>query len=298
MTEKQSHIRGDIWAVISALTTAIGLTIAKIILEDIPPLTFNTYVFLFGSVIILGHSAVNGNLKKTIVVPVADLGFYFILAILFAGSTFCLFTALTFIEPATVSFLSRLELIATLLLAVMFLKEQISRAEILGLLFVLAGIIVMRYGASMELSRAVLLVSIQAILVGTAEVLIKHRIKRINPGSLIFYRGLFMVIIFLIAGTALDQIIWVRDWRLILLLLAAAFFMPYLGRFSYLKAMENINISRASIIVQSQPFFAVGFTLLLIGTFPSMRELSGGFLIVGGVILIKLLEKRHHRKKP
>jgi len=230
-----------------------------------------------------------------ILVPPRMLGFYFILALLFSGSTFCLFTAISYTEPATASFLSRLELIATLLLATIFLKEKVTKVELFGLLFVIAGIIVMRYGASLELSRAVLLVSVGAVFVGSAEVAIKARIKRINPRSLIFYRGVFMVVIFLIVGNATEQVHWVGDTRLLLLLGIAAIFLPYIGRFGYLKAMEHINISRASIIVQSQPFFAAGITFMLIGTYPSLKELIGGLLIVTGVVFIKILEIKASR---
>jgi len=56
--------------------------------------------------------------------------------------------------------------------------------------------------------------------------------------------------------------------------------------------MKSINISRASIIVQSQPFFAAAFALIILGTFPPPKELIGGLLIVAGVITIKLIEKR------
>lgn len=296
MIDDTNRLKGDLWAVVSALTTGSGLAIAKIVLRDIPPLTFNTYVFFFGSIIILIDAAINRKVKETVKVSPSQLGFFFILGLLFSGSTLCLFTALSYTEPATVSFLSRLELIMTLLLAMLFLKERVARSELFGLIFVIAGIIVMRYGASLALSRAVLLVTIGSLFVGAAEVSIKARINRIHFRSLIFYRGVFMVINFLIAGYFTGQFVWVTDTKLLLLLGVAGIFLPYLGRMGYLKAMERINISRASIIVQSQPFFAGIITLAIIGTMPSVKELSGGLLIVTGVIIIKVLEKKAPRK--
>jgi drug/metabolite transporter (DMT)-like permease len=288
----ENRLRGDLWAVVSALATGGGLVIAKIALQSINPITMNTYVFFTGSVIILIDAAISGKLKEMIAIKPAQLLFLFMIAMFFAGSTFCLFTAISFSEPATVSFLSRLELVATLILAAIFLKERINPAEISGLVLVVAGIIVMRYGASIELSRAVGLVSFAALLFGTAEVLIKSRIDWINYRSFIFYRGIFMSAIFIVIGLVTGRIIWVTDGNLILILIAAAFFLPYLGRLGYLKAMKHIDISRASIIVQSQPFFAAAVALAILGTFPPLKEVIGGLLIVTGVITIKLLERR------
>jgi len=284
-----------LWAVVSASATGGGLIAAKAAMQTINPLSFNTYMFFIGAMIILVDAAVSGKLKQTLTVTGRQLLFLFIIAAIFCGSTFCLFTAVSLTEPATVSFLSRLELVTTVLFAVIFLKERFNPAEISGLLLVVAGIIVMRYGASVELSRAVALVSFAAVLFGAAEVLIKSQIRWINYRTFIFYRGIFMTLIFIAAGLISDSFIWVDDLGLWPILIAAGFFLPYLGRLGYINAMKYVNLSRASIIVQSQPFFAAVTALVILGTFPSLKETAGGILIVAGVILIKLLERRHHR---
>lgn len=286
------RLRGDLWAIVSALATGGGLVVAKIALETITPLTLNSYVFFLGSVIILVDAALSRKVTETIAIRPSQILFLLAIAVLFAGSTFCLFTAISLSEPATVSFLSRLELVAILFFAAIFLKERVNPAEMSGLVLVVAGIIVMRYGASIELSRAVTLVTFASLLFGAAEVLIKSRINWIGYRSFIFYRGLFMTIIFLIAGNITGQFTWVTDTNLLLTLLGAAILLPYLGRLGYLKAMKYIKVSRASIIVQSQPFFAAVVALAILGTFPPLKEIIGGLLIVAGVVAIKLIEKR------
>lgn len=295
-SKRSPQLAGDLWAIVSALTTAIGLALAKTVLDEIPPLTFNTYVFFFGTPIIFIDAAINRKIKETVVVPARHLGFFAILGVLFSASTLCLFTAISYTEPATVSFLSRLELFMTILMAMIFLKEHISKAEVIGLAFVVIGILVMRYGASIQLSNAIILVSIEAVFTGAAEVAIKARINRIRPRSLIFYRGIVMVSIFLIVGYFTGQFVWVTDLRILLTMAVAGFCLPYAGRMGYLKAMERINISRASIIVQSQPFFTALITLAILGTHPSLRVLIGGLLIVAGVIFIRIIEWRLRRK--
>ena len=292
-----ARFRGDFWAVTSALTTGLGLIAAKAALETINPFTFNTYVFALGIIVILIDAVISGTMTETIAVRPVQLLFLFVVAIFFCGSTLCLYTAVSLTEPATVSFLSRLELVATLLLAGVFLKERVSLAESAGLILVVAGIVVMRYDASVELSRAVVLVAAASLLSGIGEVLLKSRITWISWRSVVLYRNFFMAVIFLAVGTILGEVSRVSDIRMLGLLAVAAILLPYMGRLSYLKAMRNIDISRASIISQSQPFFAAMAALLLLGTFPSLKEIIGGLLIVAGVIAIRLIEMRMSRSR-
>lgn len=206
------------------------------------------------------------------------------------------FSALALAEPATVSFLSRLELVSTLIFAAIFLKEKIVKAELWGLLLVGAGIFVMRYGAPLDLSQAVMLVSIGSVLFGTAEVLTKNHIEKIDYRAFMFYRNLFMGVIFTTVGLISGKFVLASGLKLWLLLIISAILLPYLGRLGYLKAMQRINISRASIIVQSQPFFAAIAALIILGTLPPLQEIIGGLLIVAGVVFIKILEKRANRR--
>jgi drug/metabolite transporter (DMT)-like permease len=294
-TSSPSRLRGDLWAVSSALTTGSGLIAAKMALKSISPITFNAYIFFVGAVILLIDAAVSRKLRETIHVTPRQVGFLIIISVLFCGGTFCLYTAVSLIEPATVSFLSRLELVATLILATIFLRERINLAEFSGLILVVAGLIVMRYDASLALSKAVALVAGGSLLTGGAEVLIKSKIFWINYRSLILYRNVFITVIFLIVGTSIGRFTFVTETQLFPILIVAGLFLPYMGRLSYLKAMQNINVSRASIITQSQPFFAAVVALLVLGTFPAIKEIIGGLLIVAGVITIKVIERRTAR---
>jgi len=291
-----SRVRGDLWAVTSAFTTGTGLIAAKMALKSISPITLNAYVFFIGAVIVLIDAVISRKLRETIQVTPRQLGFLIVIAVLFCGGTFCLYTAVSLVEPATVSFLSRLELVATIILATIFLRERINLAEFSGLILVVAGLIVMRYDASLALSKAVALVAFGSLLIGAAEVMIKSKIFWIGHRSLMLYRNVFMTTIFLVVGAIIGQFGWVTESRLFLILIVAGLFLPYMGRLGYLKAMQNINVSRASIITQSQPFFAAIAALIVLGTFPAVKEIIGGLLIVAGVITMRLLERRTNRR--
>ncbi len=289
---RTNQLRGDIWAIVSAVTTACGMIAAKFVLREINPISFTLWLFGIGSVIILIDAAINRKVKETLRINRQQLLFLFIVALLFAGATFCFFSALKIAQPGTVSFLSRMEMGMIIILAAFFLKERLRWPELVGLVIVALGIFVMRYGASMELSKAIVFISIEAVLIGTAEVLIKSRINWINHRSFIFYRGLFMVGLFFTVASWNNNLMIPKSFENWLILIVAAIFMPYLGRLGYLKAMKDINISRAAIIVQSQPFFATIAALTILGTFPTFKEILGGLIIVGGVVCIKLLERR------
>jgi drug/metabolite transporter (DMT)-like permease len=211
---------------------------------------------------------------------------------IFASGMFCYMTSLTLVGPATVSFISRLELVVTIVLAGIFLRERLSKWELIGLVIVATGIIIMRYGASFELSRALLLIILGTFFIGSGEVLIKSRIDWIDPRTFVFYRNIWMVIIYAVSSMLMGKSLRVPDNHTVLMIVTAAFFMTYLGRLTYLWTMRNIPVSRAAIIVQSQPFFAGVIALVFLDIFPSMREIVGGICIVAGVIFIRLLDRR------
>ncbi|MDD4052663.1 MAG: DMT family transporter [candidate division Zixibacteria bacterium] len=290
------RMKGDLWAIVSAVTTGCGLIASKVVLRTLDPLTLNAYAFFFGSMVVLGEAVISGNLAATFRVTFRQLLFLTLLAFLFCGSLFCLMNALNLVEPATVSFLSRLELVITLILAGFFLRERISIAETIGLAVVVIGILVMRYDASVALSKAMALVVISAILSGISEVITKSRIDWIDFRAFVFYRNAIMTVLFIAAGLISGRLVWVTDYKLVLLMAVVGFFMPYWGRLGYLKAMRYIKISRAVIIVQCQPFLTAALALLILGTLPPVREMAGGLLIVGGIVLMRLLENRAVRE--
>lgn len=292
-----ARLKGDIWAVVSALTTGCGLIASKVALRTLDPLTLNAYAFFFGSLVVLAEAILSGNLAAVFRVRVRQLLFLLFIALLFCGSLFCLMTALNLVEPATVSFLSRLELVVTLVLAGFFLRERISLAETIGLAVVVGGILVMRYGASVALSQAMALVVTSAILSGIGEVITKARIDWIDFRAFVFYRNLIMTVMFVIAGAVTGRLAWVTDGRLLLLTAAVGFFMPYWGRLGYLKAMQYITISRAVIIVQCQPFLTAALALAILGTLPPAKELAGGLLIVAGIVLMRRLENGRSKRR-
>jgi uncharacterized membrane protein len=244
-----SRIRGDLWAVTSAVTTGSGLIAAKMALKSISPITFNAYVFFVSAIIILIDAAVSRRLRETFHVSMRQVGFLVIISVLFCGATFCLYTAVSLVEPATVSFLSRLELVATIVLATIFLRERINRAEFSGLILVIAGLIVMRYDASLALSKAVALVLAEALLSGAAEVLIKSKIFWINHRSLILYRNLFMTTIFLVVGATIGQFTWVTETRLFPILIVAGLFLPY----SAIRTLPTRRMISISILWPAPP---------------------------------------------
>lgn len=292
ITFRQNRLKGDSWAIVSAVTTGAGLTAAKSALAVMPALSFNAYLFFFGAIITAADVAISGKLRETVTINRRQLLFLLGLSALFAISVYCLFYALSLSQPATVSFLSRLEMAVTIILASLFLKERMNRAELIGLVVVAVGIVVMRYGASVELSRAIALVMANVLLTGTGEVLIKWKINLMSHRTLILYRNTFMAIIFAVAGLIRGDLIMVTDFKLLAILGIAGFLLPYLGRLGFIKAMYHIKVSRASIITQSQPFFAGIVALLVLGIFPPAKEILGGLLIVGGVVLIRLIEMR------
>jgi hypothetical protein len=62
----QSRVKGDLWAIMSAVTTAVGLVAAKTALKSIDTFTFNAYLFAIGAAVTFGEASVSRNIGQAV----------------------------------------------------------------------------------------------------------------------------------------------------------------------------------------------------------------------------------------
>ena len=109
----------------------------------------------------------------------------------------------------------------------------------------------------------------------------------VQPGH-IFWRNLFMTGFFAATLYARGDVLKLPGRPTLLLVAAAAFLMPLLGRITYIEALRRAPISRVALITQATPFFAAFFAFLLLRSQPTLIEWAGGILILVGVLVVRL----------
>ncbi|UCD16502.1 MAG: DMT family transporter [Candidatus Zixiibacteriota bacterium] len=282
---------GDLYALVCAVVCGFGNILLKLGLVDISTELFNFYFFVFAFLISLTMLFSRRSRKDIIHTRAWVFGLIALLSVLFSLGIYTFFWALRLIEPATVSFLSRFEVIITIVLAYVVLKERLHSAEILGGVIAVAGVLVLKFKTTLIISEAATLMILSSFFFGTAEILVKKFIHQLGIVRFVFYRNLFAIGLFYLLLRMQGQQMYLPPMKTLILAAAAALMLPILGRATFMKALKHINISRAALITQAIPLFTAFFALVVLRSLPTLIEWFGGGLIIAGVVIVKLSER-------
>ena len=198
--------------------------------------------------------------------------------------------ALNLASPTMLILLSRSEIIFAMLLSWLFLKEIITARVWLAVVFIIAGIIVMKLNIlSFELNEwsAIIWAITTAFSFAVMQVLTKSIIHEINPQVLNVSRlALALVILWSLeevrSGVAVLEFI---EWQWLAL---AAFCGPFVGRVSYTYALRYLTISKTVIVGSFSPVVSLIFELLVLGTLINGYEAFGGTIMLAGILWVFL----------
>jgi len=283
---------GDLYALVCALVCGLGNIPAKVALDRLPVEIYIFYFFLFGFFIISLTLFKKSSRDEIFQINLKTLSLIAILAVFFMGALYLMMTALKMIEPATVSFLSRFEVIVTVVLAYMILKERLLFIEIVGGMIAVGGVIILKYKTNLDISKAATLMVLSSFCFAAAEIIIKKNIKILGTIRFVFYRNLFMICFVYIIMTFEGRTLFLPDNNTLLVILSAAILLPVVGRITYMEALKRIKVSRAALITQSTPLFTAFFAFIILATYPAPIEWLGGALIIAGVVVVKLSIKK------
>ncbi len=285
MTSERS---GDYYALSCALVCALGNIPAKAALENLTPELFQLYFFGFGFLMSAVYLIRPKARQEVFTTSPKSFLLIMILSILFSFGIYTFISSLKLIEPATVSFLSRFEVLITLVFAFIFLKERLRPIEIIGGIITIGGLVVLKFKTNMLISQAATLMILSGFFFAAAEIIIKKYIDKVGTIRFVFWRNFIMIFIFYGILVYHNQQLYLPDNKTLLIIAAASFLLPVMGRITYIEALKRIKISRAALITQATPLFTATFALLILGTYPTPIEWLGGGLIILGVVVIKL----------
>jgi len=193
-------------------------------------------------------------------------------------------------SPTMLTLLQRSEIIITMLLSWLFLKEIITARVWLAVVVVIAGIIVMKLNTlSFELNEwsAIIWAITAAFSFAVMQVLAKIIIHEINPQVLNVSRlALALVILWSLEEVRIRvAVLEFTEWQWLAL---AAFCGPFVGRVSYTYALRYLTISKTVIIGSFSPVATLIFELLVFGTLINGYETFGGTIMLAGILWVFL----------
>ncbi len=200
------------------------------------------------------------------------------------------------IGPNLLAFIWRLGTLFIILLGVLFLKERLSKVEILGAGLAVAGTVVLSYTNGNGSGLWILLPVMGALAAALHHFASKMFVKDTHPLVLVQMRVIFSLLsISLGVGlvtTLFDSVefIWL-PLHLLPLIFFTGILTAIVSFYLFFKAYEHLDVSKTAVIRTIDPFIVILYVFFIFRELPTEKDVVGGFMIVIGV----LISVAHHR---
>ncbi len=281
---KKDYILGLVWVFVSMLCGTAIFIIAKGLLVVQTQANCCYWWFGFALMFYLAYFTGSGKSLKGAVTK-SNLPWYGLFALMEISGTILFFYGLSLIEPSTASFLQRSQVIFVLVLGVAMLGERFSLAEYLAGVMIIAGMVLITFqGAGLSLTGAV--VTIIATCLQSVSVIIVRKIGSSNGSHVFALTRTGTLFTFYLIYAALVPGAWgFLPIRTMFVVMAGAFFGPFMLIFSSYKALEYMEAGKSALFRSAQPFFVMLASMLLFGVKPDLQGIIGGVIIVLGNIM-------------
>ncbi len=290
---------GYSYVIASTLAAALSTVVGKWNLNAISPLLMNSLIFSIAASILSVTLISTKGFRA--VFSLSRKGWFWLL--MFSASSWlaiwAFWAGVQRMDPSLAAFLNRLEVPVAILLGIIILKEHFTKTETLGAILSLSGIVVMRLTLRFEYSSGFWLVLTGALFFGITEFISKIAVRHVQPSVLTYIRNMFIATGYWIAFFSIDGSfeglgdVWTG-------VVALGILGPIFSRMMYLKALQQLALSKVAVISQSQPVLVLLIAFLALGQLPAFREIMGGLLLVIGSLLMissQSIKGWKHRKR-
>ncbi|HUS02630.1 MAG TPA: DMT family transporter [Chitinophagaceae bacterium] len=290
---KKSTYTGIALALITTIIWSGNFIIARDLYERIPPVSLAFYRWALASVIIFFLGYKKFIAEKNIVFK--NWRYFFWVALM--GIT--LFNTFIYVAGHTTS-ATNMALIGTtaapifaIIISAIFLKEAITPLRITGLLFCIAGVIVLLSKGSMRTLFAFRFTSgdvwilLAAFVFSIYTVLVKRKPSAISPATFLFvvFIGgtLLLLPFFIIEAIVTPPVIW--DSKLFACILYLGIGASVIAFFCWNAAIARIGAVRTALFGNLIPVFSTLEAVWLLGeTITTVHIVSGALVIIGLVL--------------
>jgi drug/metabolite transporter (DMT)-like permease len=268
---------------------SLHFVFARLLLPHIQPGSSAMYVMAIGTLQV-GLFGMFGK-RLQIRVLIQNIRFFISIGFLIAVSTIINYEAVAFIDPGTATMLGRTTILFSICLGMFWLKERLSRIQIIGSLVALGGVITITFQPADYLLMGSLMILGSALMYALHAAIIKRYSQQMDFVNFFFFRLLSTTgILFLLALGRKTLILPSASTWLLLILVGTV--DVTISRALYYLALRRLTVSIHAIIMNLSPVVAVIWSLFLFGDLPNRQQFIGGAAVVAGVVLVMLAENK------
>lgn len=277
---------------LTALFLAANHVIGRSVHGVIPPLGLSFWRWCVGMIILLPF--VLPRIGTTLGIYRKHLSAFALLGFLMVGSTSLILVALNFTTAINVSLINAVQPTLTLLLGVLFLKERVTGAAVVGICAALVGVVIMISKASWELLAGLQfnggdLIVLVAMVGFSAYAL---NLKKL-PGELTVAESLFGITLagslMLLPFYILESLFYAKvhvSGSTLLVVVELALLVCVFGNLMWNYGNRVVGPSRAAIFINLIPIFGALLAITFLGEQLYIYHLVGAFLICLGIWLV------------
>lgn len=290
-------IRSYLLCLFCVMLWGSNFVFGSILVKQFPPLFLADVRLLFTSLFLLGYAWLT---KKFVRIKRREWGLLILLALVgtLANQT-AYFNGLLTTDATTAAMILSLAPIVTAILASLFLKEKLTVNMMMGSILALIGVfLVIGNKAGLSLSKGVFLIVIAMITFSSSMIIIRKLTESMHPFITTVYSTVLGTLFLTpTAWLSLDSTSHISHevWAW-LLLIATAIFMQGICGIVWNQQLKIVGTGRAAIFLNLQPFVAMLVGFLLLGSHVTSIQVAGSFMIVAGVIVATMRNRKRHKK--
>ena len=285
-------VRGFLWLALSYLCATIFFTTTKILLNNMTTADFFSWWYgialIFHSLYgLFTPSIAFGDMERS------HRRLLLLYVLLDTTGTYAFFAAIRMMDPSASSFLNQSQIIFTLFLGYIVLKEALDKREAAAAGIIILGVTVMTYkSASVPLAGTLCMVF--ANFTAASNFVIVRKIG-CHVGTLTFARIRTTTLFILFTGYNLytTGAVTVPPAGILAVAVFGSFFGPFLNIIAMYKALEYIPAGKLALLKSLQPIFVLIAAFVVLKTFPGFRESLGGIIVVIGCMFLAYFHARH-----
>lgn len=288
----QTSFSQQTWAVLAAmlLIDSFHLIFGRLLAAYLSPFVSSFFVLAVATVeiaLFLGlRRAINWQVLRQ------HLWFFLTIGFLVAAATVFSYTAVSLIDAGTASLLGRVSTVITLALSYFWLRESLTRQELLGAALCIIGAFTISFqpGEVFRLGSLFVLAGVTCYSLHIA--VVKRYGDNIEFANFFLYRvgttAVFLAIFMFASGKATLP----PSLSVFLLLLLVGTVDVVISRILYYWALRQMRLGIHTIVLTMTPVLTILWSVLLFGERPSLQGLIGGALVLLGIVIVAIAQQR------
>lgn len=284
------------WLIFCVVVWGSNFVFGKILVQDFSPTLLTALRLFFIVLFLISLMVYKRNISR--------LNHKDLLAIIFLGivgvfiNQWSFFVGLQTADSTTSALILATTPILTSALAAVFLKEKLTIRMLIGSVIAILGIFfVVTKGSlsSIHIDKGLMWIVVTMVTFAIMIILTRVLSQRVDPLTITFYSNIVGLIISIPFIFLLDNPVHMStdlfDWAF---LIGTAVVVHGIANLIWNTHIRNVDASKASILSNLEPFVAMVMGVLLLLKPITWIEVTGAFLIVGGVIFSTYQRKKQY----